>query len=104
MVAEPMQLTAEALADLVAALQVQVRELIAENEALRRGAFTRWNEPVPGETDEERADRIARGPRVTVRRRPAGPVPPFKPFPGPNSFDILKLLGRRDDGDEESDG
>ena len=97
MVAELKQLTVEELVDLVTALQAQVSELMAENEALRRGAFTRFDEPVPGETDEERQQRIARDPRVTVRRRPAGPLPPFKPFPGNNKIDVLKLLGRRDD-------
>ena len=73
--AEVKDLTHVELVELVAALQAQVRELIAENEALRKGAFTRFDEPVEGETDEERDQRIARDPRVTVYRRPAGPLP-----------------------------
>ena len=85
---------------MVIQLQAQVRELIAENEALRAGAFTGWNGPVPGETDEERWQRMARDPRVTVRRRPAGPLPPFEPIGvGTGNIDVLKLLGRRDDDD-----
>jgi hypothetical protein len=103
MVAELKQLTVEELVDLVTRLQAQVRELIAENEALRRGAFTRWDEPVPGETDEERQQRIMRDPRVVVRRRPAGPVAPYEPkIRLSGEVDVLKLLGRRDDDEPES--
>lgn len=93
-------LNKEELVELVGQLQAQVRELIAENEALRAGAFTRWDEPGSGETDEERWQRIAHDPRVVIHRRPAGPVPPFEPIgAGTGNIDVLKLLGRRDDDD-----
>ena len=102
---ETKHLTKAELLELVAKLEEQVRELIAENEALRHGAFTRWNEPVPGETDEERRQRIARDPRVVVRRRPAGPLPPFEPIGTERgNIDVLKLLGRRDDEDDQAAG
>jgi hypothetical protein len=104
MVARPKEPRIAELQALVAELQAQVRELIAENEALRRGAFTRWNEPVPGETEEERRERIARDPRVTTYRRPAGPLPPYQPVPGEGQMDVLKLLGRREDSDDETGG
>jgi hypothetical protein len=104
MVAKPKRPSVEELMALVAELQEQVRALLAENEALRRGAFTRWDESVPGETDEERWERIARDPRVVVHRRPAGPLPPFEPIPGAGNMDVLKLLGRRDDQDDEPTG
>lgn len=91
----------EELRALVVALQQQVREIQAENERLRAGAFSRSDEPVAGESEEERQRRIAGDPRVTVRRRPVGPVPPFEPMRGFDGLDILKLLGRRED---EEDG
>ena len=96
------QLSVEDLKALVLTLQQQVREIQEENERLRAGAFTRWDQPVPSETDEERSKRITGDPRVTVHRRPAGPLPPFEPWIRlEGNVDVLRLLGRRDDDDEQ---
>ena len=104
---EEQQRTVEELTALVAELQAQVRELIAENQDLRRGISTGWDELGPDATDEERRRRVRLDPRTVVHRRVAGEEPPpFEPFPGGGSeggkIDVLKLLGRRDD-DEQDD-
>ena len=106
--AEQQQRSVEELAALVAELQAQVRELIAENEALRRGISTGWDELGPDATDEERRRRVRLDPRTVIHRRVAGEaLPPFEPIPINANFDVLKLLGRRDDDeqdDEPTDG
>ena len=94
----------EELTALVAELQAQVRELIAENEALRRGISTGWDELGPDATDEERRRRVRLDPRTVIHRRVAGEaLPPYKPIPGTGNMDVLKLLGRRDDDEPDDD-
>ena len=94
----------EELTALVAELQAQVRELIAENEALRRGISTGWAELGPDATDEERRRRVRLDPRTVIHRRVAGEaLPPFEPIPLNANIDILKLLGRRDDGEQDGE-
>jgi hypothetical protein len=95
-------LSRDELVALVLRLQDQFRQVQAENERLREGAFTRWDRPVPGETDEERTRRITGDPRVRVHRRAAGPVPSFEPISvGAVDIDVLDLLGKREGASDE---
>ncbi len=103
----PAELTAlshQELVALVLQLQQQVREIQAENERFRDGAYTRYDKPVPGETSDEHHRRITGDPRIHVHRRRAGPVPPFEPrIRVDGNADVLDLLGKRDEENHRSD-